>query len=205
MKSLVIIIISLLSVHTAFSQMDLVTAQVDGLGCVFCANGLDKTFKDLKTKKQFNIDLEKGIMSFQMPSDAKITPQDIISRVDKAGYTVKSIVIQQSNGKEIVWNAASSKSAEKQEAKYTEAIIGVSGNCGMCKTRIEAAVNELDGIFFAFWNQKTQKLHVRFDESKLDQVDIELKVADIGHDTDNVKADDEVYSKLHSCCLYERQ
>ena len=33
---------------------------------------------------------------------------------------------------------------------------------------------------------------------------IGAKIADIGHDTDKVKATEEQYQKLHGCCHYDR-
>ena len=34
--------------------------------------------------------------------------------------------------------------------------------------------------------------------------DIEKKVAEAGHDTEHVRADDKVYENLHGCCKYDR-
>src|SRR5690606_19267465 len=119
------------------------------------------------------------------------------------GYTATSARIHRSNGQIDVYLPKSE--AASLETTYTESIFPVAGNCGMCKTRIESAVNELPGIFFAFWNQETENLHVRFDESKISQLKIEQKVASVGHDTENVKADKDVYEKLHGCCQYDRK
>jgi mercuric ion binding protein len=205
MKSIIIFVISLIAVQVTNAQYDKVFATVDGLGCPFCANGLERTFRDMKQKKQFDIDLEKSTMTFLMPTDYKVSVEDILTRVDKAGYTTTSVRIERENGKEVVWSKDQAKEKEEEMQAYAERIIAVSGNCGMCKTRIENAVNELDGIFFAFWNQETQKLHVRFNESLVSQKEIEEHVAAVGHDTEHVKAEDHVYENLHGCCLYERK
>jgi len=204
MKNIILVLAAIFSLQTVDAQYDKVQASVDGLGCPFCANGLERAFRDMKDKKQFNVDLEKGIMSFVIPESFQVSADDIISRVDKAGYTVKTIHIERNNGKEVSWSSDTKKTTQAEE-KYVEKIIGVSGNCGMCKTRIENAVNELDGIFFVFWNQETQKLHVRYNEALTSQQIIEEHIAAVGHDTENVRAEDHVYENLHGCCLYERK
>lgn len=79
--------------------------------------------------------------------------------------------------------------------------IKVSGNCGMCKTRIEKAA-KLDGVSKADWNSDTKILTVTYNPSKVKNEDIQKKIAAVGHDTEKFKAEDEVYNKLHSCCKY---
>lgn len=90
--------------------------------------------------------------------------------------------------------------AQKADEQFT-----VYGNCGMCKTRIEKAVKNTEGVSKAVWNQKTKILRVKFDTNKTDLKKIHQAVADVGHDTDLVRAKDEVYENLHSCCKYERK
>lgn len=81
----------------------------------------------------------------------------------------------------------------------------VYGNCGMCENRIEKATTDLDGVTKAEWNMETSMLKVTFDESKLKVEKIHKAVAAVGHDTDKVKAKDEVYKALPGCCKYERE
>ena len=80
----------------------------------------------------------------------------------------------------------------------------VYGNCNMCKSRIENALKNVKGISKANWNVDTKMLTVTFDESQVTLAQIKQKVADAGHDTDTVKANDKTYSKLPGCCQYER-
>lgn len=87
--------------------------------------------------------------------------------------------------------------------KQTETV-KVYGNCGMCKTRIEKAAKSVDGVKKAIWDQEKKELTVTFDPEVTNVEAIEKEVAAVGHDTDNVKAKDEVYSNLHSCCQYDR-
>jgi copper chaperone CopZ len=84
---------------------------------------------------------------------------------------------------------------EKFEAK---------GNCGMCKTRIEKAAKSVPGVIKANWDKNTKVIEVVFDDAKSDLTKIETAIAKVGHDTPLVKATDEVYNALPSCCKYDR-
>lgn len=92
-------------------------------------------------------------------------------------------------------------SALHAQSKTTEASIKVFGNCGMCKKRIETAL-DYPGIKFADWNTRTKNLEVVFNNRKISLEKIRERVASTGHDTDSLKAPDEIYAKLPFCCLY---
>jgi copper chaperone CopZ len=82
--------------------------------------------------------------------------------------------------------------------------IKVYGNCGMCKARIETALDH-KGIKQAKWDPKTKNLNVVYVPTKITKQEICDLVAAVGHDTDKSKAKDEVYAKLPFCCLYRDQ
>ena len=88
-------------------------------------------------------------------------------------------------------------------AQSVTEVFAVSGNCGMCKSRIEAAAKEA-GATAASWDTDSKKLKVSFDASGTSLSKIQEKVAGVGHDNPGFKASDEVYSKLHGCCKYDR-
>ncbi len=94
-------------------------------------------------------------------------------------------------------------SVSAQEVKIEK--FKVYGNCGMCENRIEKAASGLDGVTKADWDQETLMLEVTFNKEKLKIDDIHQAIADVGHDTEKVKADDEVYNALPGCCKYERK
>jgi hypothetical protein len=52
--------------------------------------------------------------------------------------------------------------------------IKVSGNCGMCKSRIEAAA-KMDGVSKADWNKETKMLTLAYDPSKVKSDDVQKK------------------------------
>ena len=82
--------------------------------------------------------------------------------------------------------------------------IKVSGECGMCKSRIQKAL-KLQGVSSAIWDTETKLLTVTYNPEKINNDDIQKKVAAVGHDTEKYKAEDGVYNKLPGCCQYERK
>ena len=85
----------------------------------------------------------------------------------------------------------------------TNASFGVRGNCGMCKTTIEKAVNEIDGVSKADWNKARKKIDVSFDGSKTNVDAIHNAIAASGYDTDKVAGNEEAYKGLPGCCQYD--
>lgn len=77
----------------------------------------------------------------------------------------------------------------------------VSGNCGMCKERIETAL-DTKGVKTAEWNVDNKMLQVVYDSSKISESQIRAKIVAVGHDTENEKAADSIYVNLPGCCLY---
>jgi len=95
---------------------------------------------------------------------------------------------------------AQSNQVSKVNASKTETL-KVSGNCDMCKARIEKAA-KFDGVSKAEWDKKSKILSVTFDPAKTNMEIVEKKLAAAGHDNEKVKADDKAYSALPSCCKY---
>ncbi|MCY1636492.1 heavy-metal-associated domain-containing protein [Marinifilum sp. D737] len=91
------------------------------------------------------------------------------------------------------------------QAENKKASFKVSGNCGMCEKTIEKAAKSVDGVSMADWDKKTKVIKVSFDTEKTSLDAIHKAIAKVGYDTEKVKAKDEVYNKLHSCCKYERK
>jgi periplasmic mercuric ion binding protein len=79
----------------------------------------------------------------------------------------------------------------------------VWGKCDMCKSRIEKTV-KAEGATSANWDTKTQMLAVTFDPSKTSVETLSKKLAAAGHDTEKLKAANDVYDKLPGCCHYDR-
>lgn len=94
--------------------------------------------------------------------------------------------------------------AQEKKNKNAKHDIEVSGNCDMCKKRIEKAAYSVKGVKSAEWHSDDQFLHVILNEEKASSSDVETAVAKAGHDTKHVKASSTAYNELHACCQYTR-
>jgi len=183
---------------------DKVEVQVDGLGCPFCAYGLEKKFKELKGIKKVRIDMETGLMKFNYPSDKMIDIETVENQVDKAGYTPVTTTITRING-EVVASVNEEEMIEKEVLKNVDKTsFAVRGNCSMCKARIEKAATSLAGVGVATWEAETQLIQLEYDPEIIDIKEIHKAIAKVGHDTKKAKANDEIYDNLPPCCLYKR-
>jgi periplasmic mercuric ion binding protein len=81
--------------------------------------------------------------------------------------------------------------------------IKVSGECGMCKSKIEKAAKTA-GATYAEWSTDSKMLTVKLAGNGTNMAKIEQAVAGVGYDTQNVKATNDAYNNLHECCKYER-
>lgn len=79
----------------------------------------------------------------------------------------------------------------------------VSGNCGMCKSKIEKAAKEA-GAKDATWDMDTKVLTVTYNSSTTNTAKMQEKIAGVGYDNAGATATVETYNKLHGCCKYER-
>ncbi|WP_369997589.1 heavy-metal-associated domain-containing protein [Winogradskyella sp.] len=86
--------------------------------------------------------------------------------------------------------------------KNAKASMEVDGVCMMCKERIEKAAIRTKGVKSAVWNVDTHELKLIYDERKTDLKTISKKIAEVGHDTKEIKATDEAYNSVHPCCRY---
>ena len=102
----------------------------------------------------------------------------------------------------VVTFSAQGQDKKNKNANYTTE---VNGNCDLCKKRIEKAAFSVAGVKSAVWDVDTHQLSLILNEEKATLLDVKKAVAKVGHDTDEVKATEEAYANLHSCCQYERK
>jgi len=205
MKTFLTTCMALFLVSTfAFAQksMDVFQVQVDGLGCPFCAYGLEKKFKEFKGIKEVKIDIETGDFSFAYPAEKALSLEAVVSQVEKAGYSPMKTVINRANG--LVETDAPLGSDSLDMASVVSQDIFVYGNCEMCEARILKATSRLSGVSQAAWDAKTKILNISFDSKQLNAEAISKAVAAAGHDTKMHKTDVATYETLPMCCKYER-
>ena len=89
--------------------------------------------------------------------------------------------------------------------KKVDVTFEVGGVCGMCEERIEK-VYDVKGIVIADYDLETHQLHVVYKTKHFpDILDVHRLATSVGHDTDLIKASDEVYAKIHACCKYRSE
>ncbi|MDO9257458.1 MAG: efflux RND transporter periplasmic adaptor subunit [Bacteroidales bacterium] len=97
-----------------------------------------------------------------------------------------------------------SQAVKITSASVQKATFKVSGNCEMCKDRIEEAAKSVKGVSTADWNAKTKIMDVEYNSVLTSVETIQKAIAKSGHDTGKYKASDKVYRALPACCLYRK-
>ena len=162
MKYIIVILATILSlgvITTTTAQSndkDNFLVKVEGLGCPFCAYGLEKKFKELKGMKSPKIDMETGKFTFTYPSEKNLTITQVEKQVEAAGYTAVSVNITRANG--TIEKSGANTTETKVKGEISKVSFMVAGNCGMCKARIEKAAKMVDGVITANWNEDTNCL-----------------------------------------------
>jgi copper chaperone CopZ len=113
----------------------------------------------------------------------------------------KSIVIKGLLASIFFLFLANSSVFAQKPPKKAEVKIQVSGNCGMCERRINNAL-DVPGVIFSSWDRVSKTATIAYKPRKISEQKLHELIAAAGHDTDKVKADTSVYSKLPGCCLY---
>ncbi|MET0760444.1 MAG: heavy-metal-associated domain-containing protein [Flavobacterium sp.] len=98
-----------------------------------------------------------------------------------------------------------STQAQEKKNKNAKVEFHVSGNCEMCKKRVEKTALSVSGVKTADWHMDCGTLYLIVNEEKTDVSTIQKAIAKAGHDTDEVKATQTDYDNLHTCCQYERK
>lgn len=91
-----------------------------------------------------------------------------------------------------------------EQSKDEHAMLGVQGNCDMCKERIEKAAKDMKGVTLVTWDIDKKELHLNFDPKQTNLDAISKAIAKAGHDTDKDTADQSAYDALPSCCKYRK-
>jgi mercuric ion binding protein len=80
----------------------------------------------------------------------------------------------------------------------------VSGECGMCKKKIESAAKQ-GGAIEASWSPQTKVVTVTYNAGNGSAGNIKQAIANVGYDTPGYRAPDDAYNSLDKCCQYKRE
>ncbi len=95
--------------------------------------------------------------------------------------------------------------AYSQNVKTTTADTSITfkvyGACIQCKDRIENAL-KVKGVRTASWDIESKQLVLVYNPGQISLDKIENRIVAVGHDLENKKSKNGVYSALPKCCLY---
>ncbi len=119
MKKIIVIVAALFFTVATYAQNDAFSIKVDGLGCPYCAFGLEKKMKEMDQVKTVNIDIETGTLEFDVPSSDALGLDDVFAQINKAGYTpVKGKVIRGDGEEEELEGEVKSKKRKKKGSGF---------------------------------------------------------------------------------------
>jgi len=112
----------------------------------------------------------------------------------------------QLHGKQSMMNSdlGSPKNSGQVTNNTQHGVFRVSGNCDMCKDRIEKTALSVKGVETASWDAGTGKLTVDYNSDSASPDLILQAITTAGHDNERFRAADEVYNSLPSCCHYRK-
>jgi Cu(I)/Ag(I) efflux system membrane fusion protein len=162
--------------------------------------------EEIVTQSAFSVDAAaqlEGKPSMMNPSGDKVSSMPGMDMPgDAKSQDTKSMPGMDMSDAAKPTNASPTGNAKSQTLQHTT--FSVSGNCDLCKSRIETAAKSVSGVSSAEWSDKTKMLHVQFDTVVTNSDAIQKAIAQVGHDTEKFKAPDDVYKKLPECCLYRK-
>lgn len=92
--------------------------------------------------------------------------------------------------------------AQDATPKKKKVQIHVKGACGMCSDRIQATAILTDGVMKAEYDLQRQILYLHVDKNTFDKNTLHQNLAEAGHSTNKIKANEEAYAALPACCHY---
>lgn len=92
-----------------------------------------------------------------------------------------------------------------QTKEAMEIYFPTTGNCYLCKVRIENAASKLLGVETVVWDAGTDVTTITFDDTQMDAHVIMQTISNVGHETEWFPANDSAYAELEgTCCLYTK-
>jgi len=85
------LLLVLLSITAAAQATQTITAQVNGMVCAFCAQGIEKKARALPQTQDVYVNLKKKIVAVQIKEGETLDAKTITTLVKDAGYDVTEI------------------------------------------------------------------------------------------------------------------
>jgi len=72
--------------------------RIDGLGCPFCAYGIEKRLRTLNGVKDIEFDIAKGQVILTTAPGVTLSRKQIKAKVKEAGFTLRSFSVREDGG-----------------------------------------------------------------------------------------------------------
>ncbi len=69
--------------------------RVDGLGCPFCAYGIEKRLRSLDGVKDIEFDIAKGEVILTTEKGGTLNREQIRAKVEEAGFTLRALSVRE--------------------------------------------------------------------------------------------------------------
>lgn len=206
-KNILLILLGIILISCSGKNNTTKTFTVYG-NCSMCKSTIEKSVKNIEGIKTGVWDLPTDQMTVEF-DPSKISLDDIKQKIADVGYDSDT-----HRAKDDVYNSLPGCCQYERPTKLKtetgkvdnlkEESFVVYGNCTMCKSTIEKAAKENNGVQFAVWDLSKDIVTIKYDSSKTSRSTIEESIAASGYDTENLIAPDEVYNNLPGCCRYTR-
>jgi mercuric ion binding protein len=91
MKKLLLAVVFLLLSNAAFAATQTIKANVNGMVCAFCAQGIEKKMRALSQTKDVYVNLKQRLVAVEVKDGQTLSNDTVKDIVKKAGYEVTSI------------------------------------------------------------------------------------------------------------------
>ncbi|MDD2401633.1 MAG: heavy metal translocating P-type ATPase [Clostridia bacterium] len=136
---------------------------INGMTCSSCSATVEKATKKIEGVENSIVNLTTNKLTIQY-DDEKVTKEDIVNRIKKAGYAPKEIVI---------------------EKKVTIPIEGMT--CSSCAQAVERSIGKLDGVSRVSVNFLTEKALVKYDTERVRLSEIKQSIIKAGYIPMNIE------------------
>ncbi|CAA7385930.1 TonB-dependent receptor domain-containing protein [Chryseobacterium fistulae] len=197
--SKIILGVFLLSIQFIFAQtLSKKQFQVKG-NCEMCKERIENAARKAGAKTAiYSIDSQTLTLE---TDDNLISPDTILKKIAEVGHDNEKFKASNSSYESL---PPCCHYERDLQTSSMENEFYVKGNCESCKARIEKAAKDA-GADNAEWNAEKQMVTLNFDPKKTSADTILKKIADVGHDNEKYKSNDNTYKNLPSCCLYDRE
>ena len=90
-----------MSSGVAFAAVQTIKAEINGMVCAFCAQGIEKKMRSLSQTKDVYVDLKNKVVAVELKDGEELSQDTVRDLIKDAGYDVSKIETVASTAQEI--------------------------------------------------------------------------------------------------------